>query len=181
MSWPVERTREVYANRWITVREDQVRRPDGSDGLYGVVTVRSPAVFVVALTEADEVLLVTIDRHTVGASVEVPAGGTDGEDPLVAARRELAEETGMAARTWRRLGTMTALNGICEAEETVFLATDLEPAPGHDAATLVEEGITAVRRVPLRDVLAMVAAGEITDGETQAALLHALIALGRVH
>ena len=98
MSWPVERTREVYANRWITVREDQVRRPDGSPGVYGVVTVRSPAVFVVALTEAVEVLLVTIDRHTVGPSVEVPAGGTDGEDPLVAARRELAEETGMAAR-----------------------------------------------------------------------------------
>ena len=158
-----------------------MRRPDGSPGVYGVVTVRFPAVYVVALTECDEVLLVTVDRHTVGPSVELPAGGTDGEDPLVAARRELAEETGMAARTWRRLGTMTALNGICEAPETVFLATDLEPAPGHDGATLVEEGISAVRRVPLREVLEMVACGEITDGETQAALLHALIALGRVH
>ena len=174
-------TREVYANRWITVREDRVRRPDGSDGLYGVVTVRSPAVYIVALTEADEVLLVTIDRHTVGPSVEVPAGGTDGEEPLAAARRELAEETGMAACTWRQVGTMTSLNGICEAYAFVFVATDLGPAPGHDAASLIEEGISAVRRVPLSDVLEMVASGEITDGETQAALLHALIALGRAH
>lgn len=179
MSWPVDSTREVYANAWITVREDQVRRPDGSPGVYGVVALNSPAVFVVALTEADEVLLVTVDRHTVGRSVEVPSGGTNGEDPLTAARRELVEETGMTARTWRRLGSMASFNGICEAPGDVFLARDLELAPHDSTATRAEEGISAVRTVPLRDVLEMVASGEITDGETQAALLHAVIALGR--
>ncbi len=59
-------TRTAYENQWIRVREDQVVRPDGTDGLYGVVEVRQPAVFVVALTEADEVVLITVDRHTTG-------------------------------------------------------------------------------------------------------------------
>src|SRR6478736_1186420 len=86
---PVRETRVVYESPWIRVREDAVSRPHGGDGIFGVVEVRRPAVFVGALTADDEIVLVTLDRHTVGTSVEVPAGGTDGEDPLVAARPEL--------------------------------------------------------------------------------------------
>jgi 8-oxo-dGTP pyrophosphatase MutT (NUDIX family) len=147
-----------------------------------VVEVRQPAVFVVALTDADEVVLVTVDRHTVGPSVELPAGGTDGEDPLVAARRELAEEAGLVAREWRRVGVMNALNGVCRAPEVVFLATGLEPVVHTDevAAAHSEEGISAVRRVPVADVLDLVRDGGITDGETVAALMFALTHLRRV-
>ncbi len=178
MTWPTRTSRLVYENAWITVHEDEVTRPDGSDGLYGVVEVRRPAVFVVALTDADEVVLVTVDRHTVGRSLEVPAGGTDGEDPLAAAQRELLEETGLTASTWRRLGEMTALNGICRAPEHVFLATGLASSHrGSDSQS--EEGISEVRTVPLAEVFDLVRDGMITDSETLAALLHALIALGR--
>ncbi|KRF48902.1 NUDIX hydrolase [Terrabacter sp. Soil811] len=181
MSWPVRATTVVYENPWIRVREDAVTRPDGTDGIYGVVELQRPAVFVVALTEADEVVLVTVDRHTVGTSVEVPAGGTDGEDPLVAARRELAEETGLAARDWREIGTMNALNGVCRAPEVVYLATGLARVPGAPAsAARAEEGIRDVRRVPVREVIGLVRDGAITDGETIAALMLALVALGRV-
>ena len=186
MSWPVRRTRVAYENAWIRVHEDEVTRPDGAPGLFGVIEVRQPAVFVVALTDADEVVLVTVDRHTVGKSVEVPAGGTDGEDPLVAARRELAEETGLAAREWRRVGVMNALNGVCRAPEVVFLATGLEPVtrPGASgrvgAGARAEEGISAVRRVPVAEVLDLVRHGGITDGESVAALMFALAHLGRV-
>jgi 8-oxo-dGTP pyrophosphatase MutT (NUDIX family) len=186
MTWPVRSTRTVYENPWIVVHEDAVERPDGSDGIFGVLEVRHPAVFVVALTDADEVVLVTVDRHTVGASVEVPAGGTDGEDPLVAARRELAEEAGLTAREWRRVGVMNALNGVCRAPEVVFLATGLEPvveATGAGTAgdgARAEEGISAVRRVPMTQVLDLVRGGGITDGETVAALMFALAHLGRV-
>jgi ADP-ribose pyrophosphatase YjhB (NUDIX family) len=197
MTWPVRSTRTVYENPWIVVHEDAVERPDGSDGIFGVLEVRHPAVFVVALTDADEVVLVTVDRHTVGASVEVPAGGTDGEDPLVAARRELAEEAGLTAREWRRVGVMNALNGVCRAPEVVFLATGLEPVvepvgepdgartAGDGAGTAgdgarAEEGISAVRRVPVAQVLDLVRGGGITDGETVAALMFALAHLGRV-
>jgi len=214
MSWPVTRSRVTYENPWIVVREDEVVRPDGTPGSYGVVELRRPAVFVVALTGADEVVLVTVDRHTVGTSIEVPAGGTDGEDPLVAARRELDEETGLRAATWRRVGEISALNGICRAPEIVYLATDLQevgvPGAVDDAndgrsaeqvgvpgtpdgapdgadnagecrsAEQVAEGISAVSRVPVREVLAMVRRGEITDGETVAALMLALLELDRI-
>jgi len=184
VSWPVRATTVVHENPWIRVREDAVTRPDGTDGIYGVVELQRPAVFVVALTDADEVVLVTVDRHTVGISVEVPAGGTDGEDPLVAARRELAEETGLVARDWREIGTMNALNGVCRAPEVVYLATGLARAAdtpdAPDGAARVEEGIRDVRRVPFRDVIGLVRDGAITDGETIAALMLALVALGRV-
>jgi 8-oxo-dGTP pyrophosphatase MutT (NUDIX family) len=177
VAWRTTSTRTAYENPWIRVREDQVVRPDGEPGLYGVVEVRQPAVFVVALTEADEVVLVTVDRHTTGRSVEVPAGGTDGEDPLAAAQRELLEETGYRASAWVQVGSMQALNGVCDAPELVFLARGLtaSEATGHH-----EEGISDVRAVPFAQVLAMVGRGEITDGETVAALMHAAIHLGRV-
>ncbi|WP_400996083.1 NUDIX domain-containing protein [Agromyces sp. GXQ0307] len=179
MTWPIRAQRVVYENPWIRVVEDDVVRPDGTEGIYGVVEMQHPAVFVVALTDADEVLLVTVDRHTVGRSVEVPAGGSDGEEPLVAARRELLEETGFEADGWRPIGAMTALNGIARAPESVWLATGARPAAGH-AHGQAEEGIHEVRAVSWSEVMRMVQGGEITDGETVAALMYATLALGRI-
>lgn len=175
--WPVTGSHTVYSNAWIEVVEDDVVRPDGGRGIYGVVRLRHPAVFVVALTDADEVVLVTVDRHTTGVSVEVPAGGADGPDTLAGAMRELAEETGLQAAQWREIGRMNALNGVCVAPEVVYLATGLSPVGGAEQEA---EGITAVHTVPWPEVLAMVARGEVSDGETVAALMYAALALGRV-
>ncbi|MFT4306123.1 MAG: NUDIX hydrolase [Microbacterium sp.] len=177
MGWTTRASRTVYENRWISVREDRVTGPAG-EGVYGVVRMRHPAVFVVALDDEDRVCLVAVDRYTTGRSWEVPAGGSDGEDPLAAARRELVEETGLAASEWIRLGTMHALNGVAEAPEHVFLARGLSVA-ADAAATQSEEGIVELVRVPFAEALAMVADGRITDGETVAALAYAGIRLGR--
>ncbi|MCR2827033.1 NUDIX domain-containing protein [Microbacterium sp. zg.Y909] len=177
MTWQTRATREVYGNRWIRVREDAVTGPAGR-GIYGVVEMRHPAVFVVAVDDEQRVCLVAVDRYTVGASLEVPAGGSDGEDPLDAARRELAEEAGVTASDWESLGVMSALNGIAVAPEHVFLARGIGAV--QDAAhTQAEEGIDAVHWVPFGEALAMIADGRITDGETVAALAYAGIRLGR--
>ena len=130
MAWQTLASRTVYENRWIRVREDDVIGP-GGPGIYGVVEMRHPAVFVVAVDESDRVCLVRLERYaTGGPSLEVPAGGTDGEDPLAAAQRELREETGLIAEDWLEVGRMNALNGVASAPEHVFLARRLRSEAG---------------------------------------------------
>lgn len=178
-SWQTHGSTTVYENAWIRVREDAVTRPDGGSGIYGVVEVRHPAVFVVPVTDDDEVVLVELERYTTGAlSLEVPAGGSDGEEPLVAARRELLEETGLLADEWQDLGAVFSLNGVCHAPGRVLLARGLR-APV-EAEGQHEEGIVGTRVLPWPAVLGLVRDGTITDGESVAALMYAAIALGRV-
>lgn len=176
MAWTTRSTRTVYENRWIHVREDEVTGPHG-DGIYGVVRMQHPAVFVVALDERERVCFVELERYTTGRSLEVPAGGSDGEDPLHAAKRELLEETGVTASDWSSLGRMNALNGIADAPEYVFLARGLTMT--NAAASQREEGIDAVRWIPFAEALELVASGEVSDGETIGALALAGIRLGR--
>lgn len=179
MAWVTHGSDIVYTNPWIEVREDSITGP-GGDGIYGVVTMRHPAVFVVALDDQERVCLVTLDRYTTGPSIEIPAGGSDGEPALTAAQRELREETGYEASEWTALGTMHALNGIADAAEHVFLARGIR-ATGSPATSdaQAEEGIDAVTWIPFADVLRMISDGRITDGETIAAIAYAGIRLGR--
>jgi 8-oxo-dGTP pyrophosphatase MutT (NUDIX family) len=180
MTWETIATRTVYENRWMQVREDDVNGPSGR-GVYGVVTVRHPAVFIVALDDRDRVCLVTVDRYaTRGPSLEVPAGGTDGEDPLVGAQRELLEEAGVRADSWIEIGRMNALNGLADAPEHVFLARGIHADAEADlAATQHEEGIAEVQWIPFDEVLGRIRGGGVSDGETVAALAFAGLHLGR--
>jgi hypothetical protein len=95
----------AYENPWIRVFHDEVLRPDGRPGIYGVVHYHNRAVAVVALDTADRVLLVGQYRYTLDLySWEVPEGGAaEGEDVLAAARRELREETGYTADRWEEI------------------------------------------------------------------------------
>ncbi|MEI2712580.1 MAG: NUDIX hydrolase [Nocardioides sp.] len=178
--WQTVESRVAYENPWMFVREDKVIRPNGDDGLYGVVHSRNPAVFIVALTEDDEVVMIETFRYTTQTwSLEVPAGSTDGEDPLIAAERELAEENGLAASEWIPLGGYFALNGIAHCPESAYLArglTTVDDPTEHQA----EEGIRTVRRVPWREVLELVKSGGIQDSGTIAPLMLAAVHLGRV-
>jgi 8-oxo-dGTP pyrophosphatase MutT (NUDIX family) len=159
----------VYENAWIQVHHDEVARPDGSPGIYGVVHFRARAVGAVVVDGEGRILLVGQHRYTLDRySWEIPEGGSPwDEDPLAGAKRELAEETGFTARTWRELIRFTLSNSATDEEGVMFVATDLEAGPASPDPS--EE--LRVRWVGLERALAMVASGEIHDVMTQVALL----------
>lgn len=165
--WRTLDSRRVYENPWISVREDSVVRPDGEPGIYGVVHYKNTAVGVLPV-EDDHVYLVGQYRYPLDRySWEIPEGGCpEGEEPLDAARRELREETGLEAKSWRRLGETYLSNSVADEHAVWFLATDLEPGEQRPEGTEV----IGVRRVPLREALAMAMDGRITDALSVLAL-----------
>lgn len=174
--WRTLGSRRVYENPWISVREDSVVRPDGEPGIYGVVHYKNTAVGVLAV-EDDHVYLVGQYRYPLERySWEIPEGGCpEEEEPLAAARRELREETGLAAGSWRSLGEAYLSNSVADEYARWFLATDL--VPGEQSPEGTE--ILGVRRVPLREALAMTTDGRITDALSILALTtYALGGLG---
>jgi 8-oxo-dGTP pyrophosphatase MutT (NUDIX family) len=166
--WRRQRRTLAYENAWIQVHHDEVTRPDGQPGIYGVVHFRNRAVGVVAIDELDRVILVGQFRYTVDRySWEIPEGGVaPDEDLLAGARRELREETGIDAADWRELGASDLSNSITDETGTIYLATTL--TDGAAAPDATED--LRVWRVPFGEVLAMLDRGEILDGLSQLAL-----------
>jgi ADP-ribose pyrophosphatase len=128
---PVER-RTVFQGRLLTVHDDTVETADGN--LAGREIVEHPgAVAIVAADDEGRVILVRQWRHAIGRAVwEIPAGTlTPGEDPEVAARRELAEETGYTAEVWERLGSGPVAPGYSAEILHLFAARRLRPGEPH--------------------------------------------------
>jgi 8-oxo-dGTP pyrophosphatase MutT (NUDIX family) len=165
--WRTLDSRRVYENPWISVREDDVIRPDGEPGIYGVVHYKNTAVGVLPV-EGDHVYLVGQYRYPLERySWEIPEGGCPvGEDPLRAAKRELREETGLEARSWRRLGETFLSNSVADEYAVWFLATHLVRGEQQPEGTEVID----VRRVPLQEAVAMATDGRITDALSALAL-----------
>jgi 8-oxo-dGTP pyrophosphatase MutT (NUDIX family) len=172
--WRTLDSRVVYANEWITVREDSVTRPDGQPGIYGVVEIR-PSVGIVALDAEGRVALVSQWRYTLGKlSLEIPSGGSETDEALLqAAARELAEEAGVAASSWVPLGVIDNSNGVTTDVAHMFLARSLEVLP-EGFLRPGDEAVT-VSWLPLEDAVAKVLAGEITESVSVAALLKAAV------
>ncbi|MCC6955021.1 MAG: NUDIX hydrolase [Deltaproteobacteria bacterium] len=167
--WKTLGTKIVYKNPWISVREDSVICPDGSEGIYGVVDPKI-ATGVVALTPNREVYLVGQFRYPLQSySWEIIEGGADGnESPLAAAQRELAEEAGLVASEWSPIGGEMHLSNCFTSERAfAFLAQNLSETKRSPDATEV----LTVKCVPFAETLAMIDRGEITDALSIIALL----------
>jgi len=162
--WTRVRRTVGYRNPWLTVWHDEVMRPDGKPGIYGVVHFSNSAVGVVAIDDHDRVALVGQHRYAFDAyHWEIPEGGSPlEEDSLEGARRELLEETGLRARSWRVIGRWELSNSVTDEAAVAYLATDLE----HGPAEPDPEEQLAFRWLPFDEVMAMIGRGQITDALT---------------
>jgi 8-oxo-dGDP phosphatase len=170
---------QVYDGRVIAVRRDQVAMPGDTTSQRDVV-LHPGAVGVLALDEQDRVVVVTQYRHPVGRRLdELPAGLLDvaGEDPLAAAKRELAEEAGLAAATWHVLVDVLTSPGMTDEAVRVYLARDLSEAD-RDVQEHEEVEMTS-RRVPLEELVAAALSGELENAMAVTGVLAASVALAR--
>ena len=160
-------SREVYRNRWMRVREDEILRSDGNKGIYGVVEKHDAAI-ILPIDEG-RVWLVEQFRYTIGErALELPQGGWEMEvdHPEELARGELKEETGLEAAEMVLLGALWIAYGFTRQKQHVYLATGLtETAKTPDA----EEHDLVVRSVTVEEFEEMMRNGVIRDGCTLAA------------
>jgi len=166
--WTRRTRRLAYENAWVTVWHDEVTRPDGEPGIYGLVHFANLAVGVVVFDDEDRILLVGQHRYTLDAmSWEIPEGGVPaGESGLDGAARELREETGVVASGWRELGRLHLSNSVSDETAVLFTAHVVT----HGAAEPEGTERLEVQWVAFDDALAMTLDGRITDAMSVCAI-----------
>ncbi len=168
LPWKQLSRREVYANPWITVVEDQAEMPDGRTTPYGIVQCAG-AVGVLPFVGPDHVLLVQQWRYIIERTTwEMPTGGVhDGESLVSAAQRELAEEAGVRAGSLIELTSFNTSKSVVDETATLYLAHELE------SFEVAPDDTEFIRRKAFLfdDVVAMVTSGEIVDSMTIVAVL----------
>ncbi len=165
----------IYKTPFIKVVEADVIKPNGQGTIFSYVETPDQSVFIVPLTDNNEVYLINQVRYpTMIASWELPGGNCDGDDVIAAAKRELQEETGLRAKKWTKVGWFIAMNGVCAEVTNVLVAKELTQTADDKRD---EEGITKIKKVKFDRVLVMIEKGEITDGQTIAAVAKAQLYL----
>ncbi|MEN9855199.1 MAG: hypothetical protein RL186_1185 [Pseudomonadota bacterium] len=170
----------VYENPWIRVEHQSVIRPDGKDGVYGIVHFANRAVAIMPIEDNGDVWLVgQWRRPTKSWSWEIPEGGVPHHEDLeVGAKRELREETGLQADHLLRVLDFDISNSVSDEVGTSFIAYGLTQGLCAPEGTEVIE----VRRVHFTVLMAEIEAGLIRDSLTLATALraHQLAVAGRL-
>jgi 8-oxo-dGTP pyrophosphatase MutT (NUDIX family) len=162
--------RNVYSGRVLRLNIERVTLPNGAVAELEIAHHPGGAC-IVALDQDGCVCLLRQFRHAAGGWItELPAGKLDGrEPPLVCARRELAEETGMTAGQWDDLGHFFSSPGVFTEVIHVFLARGLVPC----AAAPEQHEVLEVHWLPLEQALAQASDGSLRDAKTITGLLWA--------
>jgi 8-oxo-dGTP pyrophosphatase MutT (NUDIX family) len=170
--WTVINTKHIYKNPWINVREDKVIRPDGKEGIFGVVSIK-PGVAVLPIDNEGNVFLIEQFRYVMNKkTIEVVSGGIENnENTLDAAKRELKEETGIEAKEWTNLGVINPLTAVIDSQSYLFLAKNLNFSDANHDGT---ENIKLIK-VSLDQAVDWVRDGLITNSVTITLILKAKI------
>jgi 8-oxo-dGTP pyrophosphatase MutT (NUDIX family) len=176
--WQTRSSTVLYERGNVRLLEDDVLQPDGSAGHYVFVQVKTPVVAIVPLSEDGFVHMVRQWRYPWQRnSWEIPAGHCeDGEEPLRAARRELAEEAGLEAADWAPLGTGFG-SAAMNVRYHMYLARGLSPvATPHQRDAAEEDLIT--QRIPVDAAIRAAMDGTIVHVFSVVGLLRAARHLG---
>jgi ADP-ribose pyrophosphatase len=168
--WQIVESNEKYRDPWVTLTRDEVIRPDGQPGSYVVVNLK-PGVCVLAIDDQNNAYLTREFHYGVGrVTLEAVSGGIDsGEEPLVAAKRELQEEIGIEAATWTDLGSTDPFTANVVSPTQMFLATELKFVETNPEGTELIERVT----FPFDDVVEQVMSGDITHSPSCITVLKA--------
>ena len=168
-------TEDIFDGVILNVKRDRVRLPNGHESVREVIR-HVGAVCVVPVTEDGRVVVERQYRYPIDQVItEIPAGKLDSkeEDRLHAAKRELAEETGITADHWTDMGLYYPAPAYSDEKITMYLAQGLHLGKQH----LDEDEFLNVEFVPLEELAEEILSGAITDGKTQVAILKAAMLL----
>lgn len=163
-------SRVTYEGKIAYITMDDIELPDGTKSFREIIH-HPGGVVIVAQKDEDTILMVKQYRYAMGqVSLELPAGKLEiGEDILLAAKRELREETGYVAKNWDSLGYIYTTPGICNEKLYLFYATDLEfLEPDPDEGEIIE-----AYEYKIDDVYKLIKSGELNDSKTICALMRA--------
>jgi ADP-ribose pyrophosphatase len=165
-----DEVRNVFKGRVLTLNLETVTLPNGRVAELEIAHHPGGAA-VVALDDAGRVCLLRQYRHAAGGWVrEIPAGKLDdGEPPLQCAQRELAEEAGMRAARWDKLGEYLSSPGVLTEVIHVYLARELDPV----GAAPEDHEVLEAEWLPFREALRLAASGTLQDGKSLVGLFWA--------
>ena len=174
--WVKKSREKIYESSWIKVVEDQVIRPNKSEGIYGHVHFKNKALGIIPLDEDRNTWLVGQYRYTLNEySWEIPMGGVPlTEDTLEGAKRELKEETGLIAKKWSQILKIHTSNSVTDEFGYVYIAEGL--TQGEMEWDETEE--LKIIKIPFSEAFEMVMKNKITDSLSIAGILKAGNLLG---